>query len=1008
MGSDDDQKPSGGDFWLGETVAASDSQPGEGRPFTPSPFPSPNTSPPPSPHAPQPRYEHYEILRREDGTLWELGRGAMGATYKAFDTRLHCVVALKVVHSALLDKFPILRERFLREARTAASLRHPNVAGVFHLGEQVGGPCFYAMEYIEGETLAERVRRRGRMPVLQALDIVTQINHALIAAEGEDLIHRDIKPGNVMLVDGGLTGSATAWPGDPRSPDAAPASPIGSELVKVIDFGLARPIKPDAGSPLTAVGDFVGTPHYASPEQLAGDEDDPLDIRSDIFSLGLTFWYLLTAQHPFAGNTLDEIQRRQHRSLPVAQLEASEVPPPVIDLLRVMLAKDPDKRPQSATLLAERLGRCRRQVLALAGLGTTLVVPGTAVPPPAPPPRTLLIVLRTLGFFILGIVGLIIWMLVSGHLHINEGSPSSAASSPASASPFPPPPSDFALPTSAFPLPTSDFRSLAVLPFDNRSDDPRNAYLADGIQDDLLASLAKIHALRVISRTSVESYRDRSTRANLREIARALHVGYVLEGSVQRIGERVHVTAHLIDARLDANVWAETYDRDLSDALTLQSEIAQKIAAALQATLSPEEKARVETKLTGNPDAYVLFLRGREFQNRLITLDSLRVAEGLYRQALALDPNFAVAYARLSQTLGRIAFNYEPSDEHYADVLANARRALALQPDLGEGHLALGCYFYWYKRAYDQSLAELAIAARALPNDAEILRIMGYVQRRQGRMDAARDSFQRAEKLGPRDTGTLEALARFYLNERDWPNAADAYDRAIQLATENANSQVLRGMVDFHWKGDLTRLRRALPGIISSDYHEGEVTVCRYDVAIFDEQYAEAERALDSTSHDTYATSLGTPLHREFLRGLLYRARHGDGDAARAQKAFETARPYYEDNVRRYPDDALRHVDLALLYAALGWRDAALGEGRYAAKMRPESVDVISGSTVTLRLARVYALLGDADDAMPLLEHLFTISVDEWNGFSKNDLRRRPEWSQLRSDPRFQRLIAKD
>lgn len=992
MGSDDGQRTPGGNFWLGETVTASDSGVPRSSPApgASSPGDSEAAAAPPSPDLPPPqgRYEHYELLRRADGTFWELGRGAMGATYKAFDTRLHCVVALKVVHGALLTRWPVLRERFLREARAAASVRHPNVANVFHLGEQAEGPCFYAMEFIDGETLAERVRRRGPVPVLAALDIAAQINLALIAAEGADLIHRDIKPGNVMLVSGGTVPSGSL-PGSP-----VPTGP--TEQVKVIDFGLARTIKPDVGNALTAVGDFVGTPHYASPEQLAGD-DDPLDIRSDIFSLGLTLWYLLTAKHPFAGRSLDEIQKLQNRALPTRQLEEAEVPAPVVDLLRAMLARDPDKRPQTPTILARRLARCRAEVLAADGssqdvLSTTALLPGTARPR-SRPVRWISLVTGALACLFLAFCGWIVWSILAGNLRFSADFDRSS-----SVPPSPP----------AAPAEAANERAVAVLPFENRSSDPGNAYLADGIQDDVLTSLAKIHELRVISRTSVTAYRELSARGDLRAIARALHVGYILEGSVQRADNRVRVTARLVDARTDTNVWAETYDRELSDALTIQSEVAQNIAAALRATLSPEEKARVEIKPTDNPEAYALFLRGRDFQTRPITLDNLRVAENLYQQAIALDSRYALAYARLSQTIGRLAFNYEPSNEHYADALANAHRALSLQPDLAEGHLALGCYFYWYKRDYPQALAELDIAARALPNDAEVLRLIGYVQRRQGRMDDARANFERAAVLGPRDAAALEALARFYLNERLWPQAAAAFDRAISLATENASSQVLRAMVDFHWKGDLSRLRRTLPEIITTDYHEGEVTVCRYDLAMFDDNYGEAQRALDSTSHETYAVTIGVPLHREFLRGMIFRTRGAEGDAERARAAFERARPYYEDNVRKYPDDALRHADLARLYAAMGWRDPAVGEGRYAVQIRPESMDALSGSTVQLRLAEVYGLLGDTDDAIPLLEHLFTISVEEWYGFSKNDLRFRPEWMSLRSDPRFQRFIARD
>ena len=308
----------------------------------------------------QTRYEHFEILRQPDGSLWSLGSGAMGTTYKAFDTRLQYAVALKVIRADFLNGSVMARARFLREARMAASVRHPNIASVFHLGELSDGQCFYAMEFVEGETLAERVARHGPQPIRVALEIALQVTRALIAASRCDLIHRDIKPGNLMLTAAG-SAEMSANLTDPlgrEGSDSADRPP----LVKVIDFGLARTVLAGNDMTLTSAGDFVGTPAFASPEQLDGD-DEPIDRRSDIFSLGSTLWYLLTGKQPFIGRSLDEIRRLQQRARPIQQLRQAAVPEPVIRLLRAMLAVNPADRPQTPIALAEMLVACRRELL---------------------------------------------------------------------------------------------------------------------------------------------------------------------------------------------------------------------------------------------------------------------------------------------------------------------------------------------------------------------------------------------------------------------------------------------------------------------------------------------------------------------------------------------------------------------------------------------------------------------------------------------------------------------
>src|SRR6184192_1478598 len=430
------------------------------------------------------KYDHFEVEVGADGFPTELGAGAMAITYRARDTVLNSVVALKVIDRRVAQN-PGARSRFLREARAAAQIRHPNVARVSHYGEQAG-ECFYVMELVEGETLEAKVRREGPLPLALALEIIEQVARALAAAEACGVIHRDIKPSNIMLE---------------RDPGGC------APIVKVIDYGVAKTLAPDSklSAEQTQTG-FIGTPAFASPEQFAQSGETRLDTRSDIYSLGVTFWYLLSGRVPFVGRTLEEIRERQAESLPVEQLKGLDVPARIFALLKSMLAPDPKDRPQSARELLSAVHRCytkfstearsRRRRSTLAAVGTTLLIPAIA-----------------LGA----------WLFQRGK--------SSAEIE----------------------------QSIAVLPFENLIDDKEDAYLAEGIQDEILTRLSKVGGLKVISRNSTQRYKNKPE--NLREIAKQLGVAHVLEGSAQKSAGTVRVNVQLIKAVNNSPVWADTVDR---------------------------------------------------------------------------------------------------------------------------------------------------------------------------------------------------------------------------------------------------------------------------------------------------------------------------------------------------------------------------------------------------------------------------------------------------------------
>ena len=540
------------------------------------------------------RFDHYQILKDEEGKPLELGRGGMGVTYKAIDTHLGCPVALKIISAPFIGN-ESARSRFLREARAAASVRHPNVAAVFHLGES-GGNYFYAMEFVDGETLGTLIRRRGRLEIELALEIMRQVTAGLTAIYKKHLVHRDIKPSNIML----------SW------------EESRLESVKIIDLGLAKGVTEDT---LSVMRSFVGTPAYASPEQFAGLGTD---IRSDLYSLGVTLWEMLSGSPPFYGSAAELMDQHQQSALPIEKLK--EVPEPITALLQVLLTKDPSQRFQTPAQLQKALtkiegaiasgGRLTPDELRSTSADATIRVSNRK------PRRELVRWVLVAGFcFAIALIASVFLSPDRGGLYHQR---------------------------SAEPVPTE--KSIAVLPFDNISPNKDDAYFADGVQDEILNNLARIAQLKVTSRTSVMQYRG-DNRRDLRQIASALGVAHVLEGTVRRDGNHVRVSTELVDARYDTTIWADSFDRDLTDIFAIQSEVAQTIASKLSATLSPTEKKTIEAKPTDNLDAYDLYLRGKDLLLGTdlaswvaIPHESLIEAADFFEKSVRLDPKFTLAY----------------------------------------------------------------------------------------------------------------------------------------------------------------------------------------------------------------------------------------------------------------------------------------------------------------------------------------------------------------------------
>ena len=548
-------------------------------------------------------------------------------------------------------------------------------------------------------------------------------------------------------------------------------------------------------------------------------------------------------------------------------------------------------------------------------------------------------------------------------------------------------------------------RSIAVLPFENFSPAKDNAFFADGIQDDILTSLAKIKDLRVISRSSVMAFRDAAGQ-NLRDIGRKLVVANILEGSVRKEGDRVVVNVQLIDTRNNRQIWANRYDRTLVDSLGLQGELASEIADMLRATLSDDEKAQAAAKPTQNADAYVFYLRANQISRNPDTLlEDYKTAEQLYMQAIELDPNFALAHARLASVCAEVFRYYEPTESWRTKALAEAETALRLQPNLAEGHFALGQCIYWMNKDYDKALEQFEIASRLSPSNADTRRLIAAIKRRQGKWQEALEAYERVAKLDPQNPNTARELMYTNSSMRRWPEAGRWAEQMRALAPSSLVAKIQNGYIHFQWKGDTHLLKSMLDEIPAGVDPDGSVTAARWDVAMLQRDYSAAKKILETSSANEISYSNAGLTPKIFLEGCTYLAQ---GDNANAQNAFEQARPAFEAAVKEAPESAERHASLGWLYALMGRKNDAIAEGQRAVELKPESKDAVDGSLMNGYLALIYARVGENDLAIPLIERLLTTpgAVDSTDySITVNDLKHRWEWDPLRNDPRFQKLI---
>ena len=855
----------------------------------------------------------------------EIGRGGQGVVYRARQKSLNRTVALKVIGLGRWAATPHLK-RFRQEAEAAARLEHPQIVPIYEIGER-DGSCYYSMKFIEGGQLDEMVRREPLSPRCAA-EMLVKIARTVQFAHERGILHRDIKPGNILLDQ----------QGEPH----------------LTDFGLARLIEQE--STITNSFDVLGTPSYMAPEQAAGKTKE-LTPAADVYSLGAAFYQMLTGQPPFAGGTTYETIRMVLETEPRnPRLWNPKVDVDVATICLKCLEKDPTKRYDSAAALADDVERWLHHEPILARRTSLLGRGGKWV--------------RRNPTAAVAAVALIALVAAVGTISR----------------------SDFV----RSPLPMA----IAVLPFQNLGEEKDNAFV-DGMQDDILTKLAKIADLRVISRTSVMSYRG---PRNLPQIARVLNVSRILEGSVRKEGNRIHVNAQLVDALADTHVWAEEYNRNIQELFAIQHEIAQKVADQLHAKISPAEQLALERPITSDPGAFDLYAQARHLAfgagGRPSGKEDLLEAISLLNQAIGRDPVFFEAYSELARTHGVL---YLLGHDHTPTRLASAESALEaarhLRPDAGEAHLTQAELLYRGHLNYNGALAELNLAEQTLPNNSRVFMLRGLVERRQGSYEQALDSLKRALDFDPRNVRLLQEIGLCYYWLRRYAEQQTICDRVLAIDPQKFETRLDRAELDFVWKADVRPWVEAINLLRKNDPHlVRDLANPALNCAMIERDMDSARAALIAAGENTFFNREATHFNRSFAEGYIARMA---GDEAGAQRAFTTARAEQEKIVQSQPDYAPPLCLLGVIDAALGRKEEALREGRRAIELLPIEKDAVNGPIMAEYFAVIAAWVNEKDLACQQLEALVALPGPLNYGM----LKLWPFWDPLRGYPRFENIV---
>src|SRR5216117_2651783 len=775
--------------------------------------------------------------------LEEIGRGAQGVVFRARQKSLNRTVALKVISLGQWASKAHLK-RFRREAEAAASLDHPSIVPIYEVGER-DGSCYFSMKFVEGGQLDEVVKR-APLSIRHAAELIAKVARTVHYAHERGILHRDIKPGNILLDQ----------KGEPH----------------LTDFGLARLVETE--STVTRTMEVLGTPSYMAPEQAVGNNNAVSSV-TDIYGLGAVLYQLLTGQPPFAGGaTYETIKLLLDTEPRPPRLLNPKIDRDLSTICLKCLEKDPKRRYSSALTLAEDLEHwLKHEPIRAKRSGFLAHARKWVRRKPA---------IAALIAALVALAAASSWIVWKSEL-----------------------------------ISRPETKGIAVLPFENLSPDPDNAYFADGIQEEILTRLAGIAGLKVISRTSTQQYQSKPR--NLRDIAKQLGVANIVEGSVQKAADQMRVNVQLVNAQTDSHLWADTYDRRLTDILGVESEIAKRIAESLQAKVSGREEQALAVKPTDNPEAYDAYLRGLACDTRSVySNDSIRKAIDFFERAVELDPSFAIAWARLSRADAGLYFEG-------VETIATARRDAAkgalenaqkLEPNSPEPLLALGYYQYLVLRDYERAKTTFGRISKLLPGSSEVPRALALIARREGQWDQSIAYFEQALALDPRNVELLINAAWTYARLRQFPEALERYDRALDITPNDP--EVLAGKAGIYQaQGNLKEAAMFLTQISAQHSNENTASV-KYDQLRLERNYGEAVRLLQArlaqVGYDSQFEKTSFQAWLALMQRLV-----GDTDGAKitAERARNTLEQLYRDQPYNL-QSAIRTANLSLAYAVMG------------------------------------------------------------------------------------------
>ena len=828
--------------------------------------------------------------------------------------------------------------RFRREAEAAASLDHPNILPIYEVSEGEDGFPFFSMKFASGGSLLES-KAALQTDTRQAIALMAKVSRGVAYAHSQSILHRDLKPGNILL-DGR---------GEPM----------------VSDFGLAKWL--DASSDLTRTLTIFGTPGYIAPEQASGPASG-LKATADVYSLGAILFDLIAGRPPFLGeHALSVIKQAEEKRAPKLRSLVSKVDRDLETICARCLEREPTLRYPSAGDLAEDLERWldgRPVVARPVSFPVRIWRWGRRNPKLA----------ASVAGSILGGLGVLILVTLA-----------------------------FLPGTSRFgPSPVIFEKSIAVLPFENLSDNKENAYFADGVQDEIISDLSKVADLKVISRTSALQYRS-DTKRNLKQIAAELGVAHIVEGTVQRVGERVKISAQLIDARTDTHLWSATLDRSLADVFAVQSEVAFNIVSQLKAKLSSAEEMAIKEKPTSDLVAYDRFARAKVLIESTVLSgrfkDSLFEAAQLLDQATARDPTFLRAYCQLARVHDKIyILGLDHTPERVAMGDAAIRKAAAIDRNSGEVHLARANHLYCAYLDYDAARREIAIAASLLPNEPKCFELGAFLERRGGNWEEAVRQLSKALELDPRNVYLLQQLALTYEHMRRFPEMAATLDRAIAIVPDDVSTRLTRSIVDLEWRADSKPMHATIQQALAKDPAiASEIAEDSVYLAVCERDWAAAERALAASNTACRIENIFFPPGS--CEGFLAHLR---GDTIAARTALLPARAEAERIVREQPAFGEAFCALGMIEAALGDTDKAIEHGEQAVQLVPVSKDAINGPLLMQYLSVIYSWGGQNDRAIEELKRAAAIP----STINYGVLRLHPYWDELRGDPRFEKIVA--